>query len=82
MTVLLHFSYKITRRGRTVTLLNSKSCLGVMIDIKGSTDSVLGESSHRHKGTASHITDLVWLYRSPIPGRNLGGGGGWSCTVY
>ncbi len=23
-------------------------------------------NSHRHKGAASHLFDLVWLYRSPI----------------
>jgi hypothetical protein len=28
--------------------------------------SVCRGSSHRHKGTASHIIDMVWLYRLPI----------------
>jgi hypothetical protein len=39
-----------------------------MIDIKGSTDSVPGESLYQRKGVASHIIHLVWLYRSPIQG--------------
>ncbi len=24
-------------------------------------------SSHRRKGAARHVIDMVWLYRSPIP---------------
>ncbi len=46
--------------------------LRIMIDIEGPCEAYRG-SSHRRKGPARYVIEMVWLYRSPIPVGRKGG---------
>ncbi len=60
-----NFEKKPSRKESILANFKLTRDLRVMIDVE--SISLIEGSSHRRKGAARHIIDMVWLYRSPIP---------------